>query len=132
MKKKVCPYCGERIDKPVRPNPMVQKVWRLSLSFKIPCANETSYKEANEYFPMLDVYTDNMRIDQIEFMHVYDQSFYASDNDYSYLIFARNEQEAEEAKQMLVDKYNERMTNFISFIQHCMVQNAHFPEKKWR
>lgn len=132
MKKKVCPHCGERIDKPVRPNPMVQKVWRVLLSFKIPCANEISYKEANEYFPMLDVWVGDTFIDQIEFMKICDNTFDDSDNHYFYVIFARNEQEAEEAKQMLIDKYNEQMTGFISFIQHCMVHNAHFPEKKWR
>lgn len=132
MKKKVCPHCGERIDEPVRPNPMVQKVWRVEISFKIPSANEISYKEANEYFPILDVWTGDMHIDLIEFMKLIDTTFDDSDNHYSYVIFARNEQEAEEAKQMLIDKYNERMTDFISFIQHCMVHNAHFPEKRWR
>lgn len=132
MKKKVCPHCGERIDEPVRSNPMVQKVWRVEISFKIPSANEISYKEANEYFPILDVWAGDMHIDLIEFMKLIETTFDNSDNYYSYVIFARNEQEAEEAKQTLINKYNERMTDFISFIQHCMVHNAHFPEKKWR
>ena len=132
MKKKFCPHCGERIDEPVRPNPMVQKVWRVEISFKIPSANEISYKEANEYFPILDIWAGDMHIDLIEFMKLIDTTFDDSDNHYSYVIFARNEHEAEEAKQTLINKYNEKMTDFISFIQHCMVHNAHFPEKRWR
>lgn len=125
-----CPFCGQTV-KACKPNPNVVEVYHLTLIFRIPCPDQT-YLPSKEFYPYLDVFKEKAHKDTFEAMKLYGgaDEYDERRSSYSYQIYARNEQEVEEAKELLATKYNEAMQNFIAYLQHCMVDNAMFPEKK--
>lgn len=131
-----CPNCGnkihtvQKIKTEPKPNPNVKEVWCVSLSFSIPQPNQTCH-EAKDFRPYMEIFKEKIYIGIHEFMTVCDMSPEDENEGFMYKIYARDEQEAEEAKRVLVAKYNEKMTGFISYLQHCMVNNVAFHIQKW-